>query len=149
MSDLSRHRVLPVMTFFLLHRETFKTSSTLKLCRAFFEKCSCAFLLVFSSGAESKEGRLKRQTFGLTRFHSFIYCFDRVLNGDWCVGKDFPQECFRAWNKVGAGNDFVHQPDSIRLLRANHSAGKYELQSPPFSDQPRQALRTAAAGKHS
>ena len=115
MSDLSRHRVLLVMTSFLLHRETFKTSTALKLRRTFFEKRSRAFLFIFSSGAESEERRLERQAFGLTRLQPFINCFDRILNGDWCVGKDFPQECFRAWNKVGAGNDFVRQPDSIRL----------------------------------
>src|ERR1051325_5058612 len=46
MSDLSRHRVSPKQSF---------PSSALKLCRALFEKRSCAFPFVFSSGTESKE----------------------------------------------------------------------------------------------
>src|ERR1044071_4737711 len=102
-----------------------KTSSALKLRRSLFEKCSRAFVLVFSSGAESEERRLERQAFGLTRLQPFINCFDRILNGDWCVGKDFPQECFRSRNKIGRRNDFVHQSDSIRLGRVDHGAGKY------------------------
>src|SRR6185503_15235904 len=123
--------------------------TALKLRRTFFEERSRAFLFIVSSGAESKERRFERQTFGLTCFHSFIDRFDRIPNGDWCVGKDLPQECFRTRDKIGRRNDFVHQSDSISLLRANHSAGKNKLQCPPFSDQSRQTLGSAATGKYS
>ena len=51
-------------------------SLTLKLRLAFFEKGRRAFFLVFSTGAESEERGLKRETFSLARLKSFVHRFE-------------------------------------------------------------------------
>src|SRR3712207_6861573 len=42
----------------------------------------------------------------------------------------------------------VHQPDRQRLLRVDEPAGVHEVLGPRRPDQPREALRAAAAGDH-
>ena len=104
MSDLNRHRVSSCNHFFSVqplcslclcgslrseinnHRDTentevalrrpLKTSTTLKLWRALFEKRSRAFLLVFGSSAKAKERSFESQALSLARLQTFIHCFE-------------------------------------------------------------------------
>jgi hypothetical protein len=52
-------------------------------------------------------------------------------------------------NQFGMRHDFVHQPDAIGLLGANHLARKNKLERHALSDEPWQTLRAAAARHNS
>src|SRR2546430_11379771 len=70
---------------------------------------------------------LEKKKLGLARFHSFVYRFERVLDGNRSVGKDSFQDCFSACGQLSSGNDFVHEPDPQGLIRADHLARKNDL----------------------
>ena len=48
--------------------------------------------------------------------------------------------------RFGRRNDLVDEADAIGLLRADHLSGEDQLQRASLADQPRQTLRSAAAG---
>jgi len=47
-----------------------------------------------------------------------------------------PQDSFSALIRIGNGNDLVHQPDPIGLLRADDFSREDELQRASLADQP-------------
>ena len=118
----------------------------LELRRALFEEGGRALLLVLGRGAEAEVGSLEQQAFALARLHPFVCRLERELDGDRSVGGDLLQDRFGARDQISRRNDLVDEPDAIGLLRADHLAGQDELQGAALADQPRQPLRSAAAG---
>src|SRR3954470_10899859 len=121
------------------------SSPSAELWCALFEEGSCPFLLVLGCGAEPEVGGLEQQAFALARLHPLVCRLKRELDGNGSVGGDFRQGCLGALDQTGGRNDLVDQADAISLLRCDHLAGEDELKSPPFADEPWQALRSAAA----
>src|SRR6266404_3090474 len=120
-----------------------------KLRRSLFKEGRSPFLLVLGSGAQPEERSLQRQALVQAGFQSFGHGFERIPDGDRCVGKDLLQDGFGAGNQIGSGNDFVDQTDAIRFLGTDDFAGKDELQGPAFANQTRQPLCSAGARRDS
>src|SRR5882724_3823517 len=127
----------------------FLSLSPPKLRSALFKKGRCPLLLVFGAGAQSEERSLQRQALIQAGFQSFVDRLKRMPDGDRRVGEDLFQNRFGAADQVGGGYDFIDQSDSPGLLRGDDFAGKDELQGPAFSDQTRQPLCSASAGRDS
>src|SRR5262249_31126612 len=123
--------------------------TSLELCRPFFEKGGCAFLLVFRSGTKPEKRGFQCEAFILTRFQSFVYCFERILHGERCVGKYLFQNRLSPQDQIRCWHNFVEESDAISLRSTDDFASKNELQRTPFPNQSRKPLRSAAAGKQS
>src|SRR5437870_2946547 len=120
-------------------------SPSLELRGALLEERLRPLLLVVRPGAEAEEGRFQGQPFGLARLQSLVHRLERELHGERSVGKDLLQDHLRTRHQLRGGNDLVHEADAVRLLRADRCAGKNQLQRAAFTDQPREALCSAAA----
>src|SRR5438046_3156289 len=118
---------------------------SLELRGALLEERLRPLLLVVRPGAEAEEGCFQGQPFGLGRLQSLVHRVERELHGERSVGKDLLQDRLRTRQQLRGGNDLVHEADAVRLLRADRRAGKNQLQRAAFTDQPREALCSAAA----
>src|SRR5215831_3874586 len=114
---------------------------------ALFEEGRRAFLLVLRPGAQAEVGGFQHKALALARVQSLVHRLDRLFDSDRSVRSDHLQDRFRTWYEIGRWNDLVDKPDAIGLLRADGLSGQNELERAALSDQPRQPLRAAAAGK--
>src|SRR5215831_16395568 len=142
-----RYATLPASCF-LLPASCFLSPPT-KLRHALFQESRRTFILVFRRSAQAEIGGFQREAFALARVHPFVDRLERMLDGDRRVGGDLFEDRFRARDQVGSRDDFVDEPNAVSLLRADHRAGQNELKRAALSDQPRQPLGAAAAGKQS
>src|SRR5262249_47320565 len=124
-----------------------QVSASVKLRCALLEESGRPLLLVLRPGAQPEIGGLQRKALALARVHSPVDRLERMLDSDRRVGGDLVEDRFRTRDQLGGRNDFVDEPDTPGLLRADHPAGQNELKRAALSDQPRQPLRAAAAGK--
>src|SRR5437016_1522434 len=121
----------------------------MELRRAPLEEGGRALRLVLGCGAEAEVGGLEQRAFALARFESFVRGLERELDRDGCVRSDLLQDCFGARDQFSRGNDFVDEPDTIGLLRADRLSGQDELQRATLADETREALRSAATRNES
>src|SRR5439155_18208587 len=92
------------------------------------EKRLCTFLLVVCAGAKAEQRSFQCQAFGLTRFQSLVHRFERILHSHWSICEDLIKHCFGPRDQISGWDDFVHQPDAISFLRADHFSGEDELE---------------------
>src|SRR5205809_2997024 len=118
---------------------------SLELRGALLEERLRPLLLVVRPGAEAEEGCFQGQPFGLARLQSLVHRVERELHGERSVGKYLLQNRLRTRHQLRGRNDLVHEADAVRLLRGDRCAGKNQLQRAAFTDQPREALCSAAA----
>src|SRR5215467_4502311 len=148
-TTLSPEKMLSVAIGVLLEGIRRAPSPPVEVGCALFEEGRRAFLLILRPGAQPEIGGFQRKALALARVHSFVDRLERMLDGDRRVRGDLFEDRFRTRDQVRGRDDFVDEPDAPGLLRADHPAGQDELKRAALADQPRQALRAAAAGKQS
>src|SRR5271168_5379612 len=120
-------------------------SFTLKLGCTFLEEGRGTLLLVFGGSTNAKVGRFQSETFALGGFQPFVDRLQRELQGDRRVGEDLFQDRLGSRHEIGRRDNFIDEADAVRFLGGDRLSRKDQLQRSPLADQPRQALRSAAA----
>src|SRR5271154_5265208 len=144
----SPEKILSLAIRSLLNRRVrWFCSPPAELRRALFKEGGCALLLVLGRRAQTEVGSLEQEAFTLACLHALVGRVERELDGHGSVGSDLPQDGLGARDQISRRNDLVDEPDAIGLPRADHLAGKDELERAALADEPRQPLRSAAAWK--
>src|SRR5215469_254187 len=147
-TTLSPEKMLSVAIGVLLNASGAYSPSVEPGC-APFEEGRRALLLVLGRGAQPEIGGFQREALALARINSLVDRVERISDGHRRIGGDLLEDRFRTRDEVRSGNDLVDEPDAEGLLRADHPAGQNELKRAALSNEPRQPLRAAAAGKQS
>ena len=113
-------------------------SLALEIRRALFKESGCAFLLVFRRAADAEQRGFKKEPFGQSHIHTLVHRFHAVLDRQRSHANDLLRNLFSAWNEAVSRDNFIHQPDAVRLLRGNHFARKQNLHCQARADQSRQ-----------